>query len=380
MLNWESLNLFLHGCQNLWVIVRGSPEGHVIRGLKKEKEIEKVATKLLGTFKKPFKIAKRDIVIGASAGITFYPRDGNTAGILLRNADVAMYQAKGLGGNQFQIYSSELNKVAILRFERENELRHALENHEFYLCYQPQFNINNKEIIAVEALIRWKHPKLGVIAPVDFIPIAEETGLIIPIGEWVLREACKQNKLWQDTGLANFRVGVNVASQQLKFSRFVEVIKKIIKETGLDPQYLEVEVTENVIIANPEVILMINEISKIGVKIALDDFGTGNSTLANLTKVHVDRLKIDRSFIQNISIENSDEVIIQAIIDMSHSLNYEVLAEGVETQKQLDFLKQKKCEVIQGFYFGSPMTNKELEKFIQHQNKRSYEENAELKD
>ncbi len=345
----------------------------VIRNLKSEREIEKVAVKLLNAFKNPFKIAKRDIVIGSSAGITFFPRDGKSAGMLLRNADVAMYQAKGLGGNQFQIYSSELNKLAILRFERENDLRHAIKNHEFFLCYQPQFNISNKEIIAVEALIRWRHPKQGIIPPVDFIPIAEETGLIIPIGEWVLREACKQNKLWQDSGMAPFRVGVNVASQQLKFSKFTQVIKKIIKETGLDPQYLEVEITENVIIANPEVVHMINDISKLGVKIALDDFGTGNSTLANLTKIHVDRLKIDRSFIQNISIENSDEVIIQAIIDMSHSLNYEVLAEGVETQKQLDFLKEKECEVIQGFYFGIPMEQEELEKFINRSKKGAFD-------
>ncbi|MBY0292087.1 MAG: EAL domain-containing protein [Alphaproteobacteria bacterium] len=343
----------------------------VVQTLKKEKEVEKVAVKLLSIFKKPFRVSKRDIVIGASAGITLYPRDGKTASMLLRNADLAMYRAKVLGGNKFQFYSSEFNKAAMSRMEREIELRQALEKNEFYLCYQPQFNINNKEIIAVEALIRWKHPKHGVLLPMDFIPIAEETGLIVPIGEWVLREACRQNKLWQDNGLPYFRVGVNVASQQLKFSKFVHVIKKIIKEVGLDPQYLEVEVTENVIISNPEIIHMINEISKIGVKIALDDFGTGNSTLANLPKIHVDRLKIDQSFIQNINIENSDELIIQAIIDMSHSLNYEVLAEGVETQKQVDFLKKRKCEFIQGFYFGYPMNNEELEKFIENLNKPS---------
>lgn len=343
----------------------------VARFLKKEKEIEKVAKKLLSVFKKPFKLANRDLVIGASAGIALYPRDGNTTELLIRNADLAMYRAKGLGGNQFQFYSSELNNEALQRLERENELRQALERNEFYLCYQPEFNITTKKIIAVEALIRWHHPKHGVLLPMDFIPIAEETGLIIPIGEWVLREACKQNKLWQDSGVSTFQIGVNVASQQLKYSKFTNTVKKIIKETRLDPKYLELEVTENVIIANPEVIQMINELSKIGVRIALDDFGTGNSTLSNLTKVHVDRLKIDRSFIQNISIDKSDEVIIQAIIEMSHSLNYDVIAEGVETQNQLDFLENKKCEVIQGFYFGTPMEHEELEKFIQNLNKNS---------
>ncbi|MBS0271850.1 MAG: EAL domain-containing protein [Proteobacteria bacterium] len=343
----------------------------VANTLKKEKEVGRVAKKLLSAFKKPFKLAKRDIIIGASAGIALYPRDGKTPEVLLRNADLAMYRAKGLGGNQFHFYSSDLNDEALQRLERESELRQAIENNEFYLCYQPEFNINNNEIIAIEALIRWNHPKYGVLLPMDFIPIAEETGLIIPIGEWVLREACKQNKLWQESGVATFQIGVNVASQQLKYSKFTNAVKKILKETGLDPKYLELEITENVIIANPEVIHMINALSKLGVKIALDDFGTGNSTLSSLTKVHVDRLKIDRSFIQNISIDNSDEVIIQAIIDLSHSLNYEVLAEGVETQKQLDFLKHKKCEVIQGFYFGPPMENKELEKFVQNMNKNS---------
>jgi EAL domain-containing protein (putative c-di-GMP-specific phosphodiesterase class I) len=275
-----------------------------------------------------------------------------------------MYRAKGLGGDQFQLYSSELNEKAMLRLERENELRHAIENNEFYLCYQPQFNVVEKKIIGVEALIRWKHPKYGVLLPMDFIPIAEETGLIIPIGEWVMREACKQNKYWQDSGMAPFRIAVNVASQQLKFSKFAQIIKKIITEVGLDPQYLEVEVTENVIINNPEVIHTINAISKLGVKIALDDFGTGNSALSSFTKVHVDRLKIDRSFIKNINSENDDEIIINAIIDMSHNLNYDVLAEGVETQKQLEFLKNKKCEIIQGYYFGIPMDSEKLKALI----------------
>jgi EAL domain-containing protein (putative c-di-GMP-specific phosphodiesterase class I) len=164
----------------------------------------------------------------------------------------------------------------------------------------------------------------------------------MPIGEWVLKEACRQNKEWQDKGIGPFRVGVSVASQQLKFGKFPQIVKKILKETGLDPQYLEIEVTENVIISNPEIIRTINAISKLGVKIALDDFGTGNPTLSSLTKVHIDRLKIDRSFVESININNSDEIIIQAIISMSHSLNYEVLAEGVETQAQLDFLKNKK--------------------------------------
>lgn len=337
----------------------------LVSKLKKETEIDKIAKKLLNVFKKPFKIANRKIIIGASIGITLYPRDGKEADILLRNADLAMYRAKSLAGNQFQLYATELNQEALLRLERENELQKAIRNKEFYLCYQPQFNAIDKKIIAVEALIRWRHPKKGELLPIDFIPLAEETGLIMPIGEWVLREACRQNKEWQDRGLGYFQVGVNVASQQLKFSKFPQLVTEILKETGLDAQYLEIEVTENVIISNPEIIKTINAISALGVKIALDDFGTGNSTLSSLTKVHIDRLKIDRSFVEGIDINNSDEVIIQAIIGMSHSLNYEVLAEGVETQAQLDFLKEQNCEIIQGFFFGIPLEKTELEKFVQ---------------
>jgi diguanylate cyclase (GGDEF)-like protein len=336
----------------------------VAYNLTKEKEVEKIAKKILTELKIPYNISDREIIIGASVGITLYPRDGETPETLLSNADLAMYRAKSLGGDQFQLYSSELNEKATLRLERENELRHAIENNEFYLCYQPQFNVVEKKIIGVEALIRWNHPKYGVLLPMDFIPIAEETGLILPIGEWVLKEACKQNKYWQDSGITPFRMAVNVASQQLKFSKFAQIIKKTIHEVGLDPQYLEIEITENVIINNPEVSHMINAISKLGVKIALDDFGTGNSTLSSLTKVHIDRIKIDRSFIKNINSDNSDEIIIKAIIDMSHSLNYDVLAEGVETQKQLEFLKNKKCEIIQGYYFGIPMDSEKLKTLI----------------
>lgn len=339
----------------------------VVQSLKNEKEVDKIANNLLEIFNKPFRVGNRNVTIGASAGITFYPRDGKTPDILLRNADLAMYRAKGLGGNQFQFYSEEFNKEAIFKMERENDLRQALKKEEFYLYYQPQFNIKTNQIIGVEALIRWKHPKHGILLPMDFIPIAEETGLIIPLGEWVLREACRQNKRWQDRGLPCVRVGVNVASQQLKSRNFANVLIGIVNEIGLESQYLEIEVTENVIIKNPEVIETINEISRRGIKIALDDFGTGNSTLANLTKIHIDRLKIDRSFIQDIGLEKNDEIIIKAIINISKGLNYEVIAEGVETQKQVEFLKQKDCEDVQGFNFGHPMNTEDIENLLKKQ-------------
>lgn len=338
----------------------------IIQDLKKEKEILHVAQKILTTIQKPFNLANNNITITSSAGIAIYPHDGETPEVLLRSADLAMYGAKGMGGNRVQLYSSELNISAVTRLEKENDLRRAIKNHEFFLCYQPQVNILNKEIIAVEALVRWNHPKYGVISPLEFIPLAEETGLIVPLGEWVLKEACRQNKIWQESGVGYFRVAVNVASDQLKLTKFARIVMKILNETGLDPKYLEIEVTENVFLNKPEIIKMINQISDLGIQIALDDFGTGNSTLSSLTKVRVDRLKIDRSFIQNINQENNSEVIIQAIIDMSRNLNYDVLAEGVETEVQVEFLKLRKCSSIQGFYFGSPMKAEELETFLKN--------------
>jgi len=219
-------------------------------------------------------------------------------------------------------------------------------------------------VTSVEALIRWRHPQKGILLPLDFIPLAEDTGLIIPIGEWVIQKACEQNKVWQHHGLPPFRIAVNVANLQFKQTNFVTRLKEILHQTGLKPEYLEIEVTENVLMSNPSMVRIINELKKIGVQTSLDDFGTGNSSLSYLKKIHIDRLKIDQSFVKNINIERSDEVIIKTIIDVAQSLNYEVLAEGVETQNQVDFLMNKNCNNAQGFYFGKPMSSQEFEKLV----------------
>jgi diguanylate cyclase (GGDEF)-like protein len=336
----------------------------VITDLKKDKSIADIADKLQNIFKEPYKIVKRDTFITASVGISLYPRDGKTVNELLSTADLAMYRAKELGANQFQFYTQGMNKLARLRLKRENELRRAIENDEFFLTYQPQFDLATKKMVSLEALIRWKHPIKGTILPLDFIPLAEETGLIIPIGEWVLKTACKQNKAWQDKGLPSMPVSVNAGSYQFKQPNFVEKVKHILRDTGLKPEYLELEVTENVIVSNPEVMKVIKELRDVGVEVSLDDFGTGNSSLSYLKKVHVDRLKIDQSFVSNIDVDKSDEVIIQAIIDMAHSLDYQVLAEGVETQKQMKFLISKNCQSAQGYYFSKPLSSQEIEVFM----------------
>lgn len=336
----------------------------ILTNITKSDQIARIARKLLAIIKEPLVIAKREIITTASIGICVCPKDGVTVEDLLRNADLAMYKAKESGGNNFQFYTPELNQQSLLRFERETELRHAIQNDEFFLCYQPQLNLETNVISGVEALIRWNHPKYGLMLPIDFIPFAEETGLIIPIGEWVLRTACKQNKAWQDQGYPKIYIAVNVANQQFRQPNFVSFIKSILEETGLEPQYLEIELTENIIIGNIDEINKIEEIKNYGIRIALDDFGTGTNTLNYLRKIPVDRLKIDQSFVHNIGQNRNDDVLIRAIISMANSLDLEVVAEGVETSTHLNFLKQQECQQAQGYYFSKPLIKEDIERYF----------------
>lgn len=336
----------------------------VVRNINNERNVRDIAENLLSVISKPFNIENRDITITTSIGVSFFPKDGKTSDILLRNADAAMYLAKKNGANHYQFYSEDLNRESLNFLEKEMQIRQAIAREEFFLLYQPQMDINKDQLVAVEALIRWNHPEKGVILPIDFIPLAEETGLIIPIGEWVLKTACKQNKAWQKAGLPPIRVAVNITTQQLNQYNLVEFVKEVLNETQLDPCYLELELTENSIVSSTTAISTINTLKELGIHIALDDFGTGYSGLSYLKNLQLDRLKIDRSFVKNIQINRGDEVIIQAIITMAHSLNLEVLAEGVETEAQMDFLKNLKCGEIQGFYFNKPLSNVDLEKLL----------------
>jgi len=334
----------------------------VIESAKKQEDIGKVLVKILKCFAKPFQTPDFEILITASIGISVFPADGDDPDELLRMADIAMYRAKDQGGNRFQFFTAELGKRAAERLGKETELRLAIANEEFFLCYQPQIDSVTKKMRSVEALLRWQHPAKGVILPLEFIPLAEETGLIAPLGEWALREVCKQNKRWQNQGYPKIRVAVNIAAHQIRHGELTKTIYNILQETGLEPKYLELELTENVIINDPNIISIVKELKKLGVYISLDDFGSGCSSLNFLRQIPIDRLKIDQSFIKNINTGSDDEVIIQAIISMAHNLNLDILAEGVETQQQLNFLQLHNCLCIQGFYFSQPLLAAEMEK------------------
>ncbi|TAK75718.1 MAG: GGDEF domain-containing response regulator [Gammaproteobacteria bacterium] len=342
----------------------------ILPGIDEQKALIKTS-ELLRVFNLPFNIADRNLIVSVSIGICVYPKNGNSGEILLRNADAAMYHAKEIKGSNFQFYSDEMSKESLEKLEQEMQLRHALANNEFILCYQPQIDLESERMVAAEVLIRWQHPQKGLLLPLDFIPLAEETGLIVPISEWVLRKACEQNKAWQNEGLPPIRISVNVTAQQFIHQNLVEVVSKILHDTQLNPEYLELELTENVIVSNIEVLNTIGELKKLGVTIAIDDFGTGYSSLSYLKKIPLDRLKIDSSFVQHIKSPSDDEVIIRAIIAMAKNLNLEVLAEGVETQDQLNFLKVHECGDVQGFYFSKPLTTKELEGYLKKSLKTS---------
>ncbi|MFJ1267671.1 EAL domain-containing protein [Legionella lytica] len=323
-----------------------------------------VAERILATLNKTLKIGQRELMISASLGISVYPQDGTTVEELLRHADLAMYRAKALGGNQFQLYDSELQEKCVARLEKETDLRQALIENEFFIEYQPQYDTKHQMLIGIEALIRWNHPEHGIRLPMDFIPLAEDTGLIVPIGEWLIRTACKQNKAWQDKGLTPLPIAVNIATKQFMQPNFIAMIKTILTETRLEAKYLEVEITENVLINSNSVIHAIRQLKQMGVNIVLDDFGTGNSGFNHLHHLPIDQLKIDQSFVQNINNSRSDEIIIQAIINMANSLKLDVVAEGIETLGQLKFLESHSCYKVQGFYFNQPMSANQLEQLI----------------
>lgn len=329
----------------------------ILNSITDQTSVAKVAEKILTTISKSYLFQDRELFITTSLGISLYPRDGEEEETLIKNADVAMYHAKGSGKSKCEFYDAKLSygEEPLKRMEIENGLLFALDREEFQIYFQPQMDIGSGQIIGVEALIRWFHPNLGWISPGTFIPLAEETGMIIPIGNWVLLSACRQMKAWQNQGYPPVTVGVNVSALQFHQQKFVRMVEDVLEESRLDPQYLELEITENVVMKNTDIAKeTLKYLKELGVKISIDDFGTGYSSLSYLKNFQIDKLKIDQSFIRSIAEEKADLAITQAIISMAHSLQLKAIAEGVETEEQREILGSMGCDEIQGYLFSRP--------------------------
>lgn len=310
-----------------------------------------------------FLIEKEEIFTSMSIGISLYPTDGNNAEDLIKNADIAMYRAKEDGKNGYQFFTSDMNEIVSRKSMLAIALRKGIERGEFSVHYQPQINLVSEKIIGVEALLRWNHPNLGAISPAEFIPIAEETGSIHRIGEFVLTEACRQNKAWQNADIPPFRVAVNISALQFAQKDITQIVSQTLQTTGLAPEYLELELTETIIQHAKSAIETMKELSSLGVHLSIDDFGTGYSSLSYLKLFPIDTLKIDQHFTRNIETDSKDAALVKTIIRLAHDLDLNVIAEGVETKDQVEFLKTEQCNQAQGYYFNRPLPANELETF-----------------
>jgi EAL domain-containing protein (putative c-di-GMP-specific phosphodiesterase class I) len=312
-----------------------------------------IAQKLLAALRLPQCIAGHDIKITASLGISIYPDDGEDTATLIKKAEAAMHNAKENGRDDFRFFITDLNLRAREQYAIEEGLRHALEQHEFVLHYQPKLNLETGAITGAEALIRWQHPDRGLVSPAQFIPIAEDSGLIVPISQWVLREACRQAMTWRDADLPPLSMAVNISALEFRDKGFLEGIRAVLHETQLEPRYLELEITEGILMHDVEsTVSVFQTLKDMGVRLAIDDFGTGYSSLSYLRRFPVDALKIDQSFVRDIGTDVNAAALVSTIISMGRSLKLRVIAEGVETQEQLDFLQTHQCEEGQGFYFS----------------------------
>jgi diguanylate cyclase (GGDEF)-like protein len=328
----------------------------LLSNIKSPDDAALIAQKLLEAVAQPTRVEGHELFVTTSIGIALYPQDGDSAESLLKNADNAMYRAKEIGPNQYQLCTTEMNRRATDRLSLENALRRALDRHEFVLHYQPQLRIDGEQVVGMEALLRWNRPDFGLVEPAKFIPIAEETRLIVEIGEWALREACRQAREWQRSRFPDLRMAVNLSPRQFQHADLRRMIAGALDDSGLDPHRLELEITESTAMQNTErTAAILRSLRNMGVQIAIDDFGTGHSSLNYLRSFPIDCVKIDQAFVHEIEGSASDRAIVAAVIAMAHGLNLRVVAEGVETEAQLEFLRNHGCEEVQGFLFSKPV-------------------------
>jgi EAL domain-containing protein (putative c-di-GMP-specific phosphodiesterase class I) len=324
-----------------------------------------VAQKVIANLSLPMELAGETVQVGASVGIACFPYDGESAVELMKHADMAMYEAKSAGRGRYCFFQDSMTSTSVQRLQLETELRHAISHGELQLFYQPKILLGSNRLCGVEALVRWRHPQRGLVPPMEFIPIAEATGLIAPLGDWVLEEACRQSAAWKAQGLGAIRIAVNISAKQMQQGGLVERVVALTRQYGISPSDLEVELTESAIMANvQECARIFTALREIGVLVAMDDFGTGYSSLAYLRRLPLDILKIDRSFVANADRDESDAEIVKMIISLARTLKLDVVAEGVETEGQAAFLRASGCGSAQGFFYSRPQAAADLEKWL----------------
>src|SRR5215213_8892419 len=321
------------------------------------KDVIETIASLSQVLKFSFDLPGHELFATASVGVSLFPLDGEDCQTLLKNAGAALYKAKRSGGANYQFYTADMHELATKRLALESNLRRAIQNEEFLIHYQPRVSVDSLAITGVEALVRWQHPQLGLVSPSEFIPLAEDTGLIVPIGEWVLRTACLQGRRWRDQGFAPIPIAVNISARQFHDQDLSQTVIRILEETGLSPKYLELELTESSIMQNAEFAAdMLSQLKSMGISISIDDFGTGFSSLASLKRLPIDALKIDQSFVREATSDPDDAALVMAIITLAHNLRLKVIAEGVETDEQLQLLQLLRCDEIQGYFFSKPVS------------------------
>jgi diguanylate cyclase (GGDEF)-like protein/PAS domain S-box-containing protein len=339
-----------------------------------------IVQRVMDSVAQPVMLGPKEFFVTCSIGVAAYPSDGTPPESLIEHADIAMYRAKKLGRNNFQFYTPAMNEESLERVRIESALRNALERNEFVLHYQPQVDLKTGRIVGMEALIRWKHPELGMVPPSRFVGVAEDTGLIVPIGAWVMRTAAAQNKAWQDAGLGRLRVAVNVSARQFSAADLVPGIEQVLLDTGLDPSCLELELTESLFMSDvTPAVELLHRMKSLGVQLSIDDFGTGYSSFSYLSRFPIDVLKIDRSFVNDITHDANDAAIVASIIALAHNLRLSVIAEGVETAEQLDYLRHQGCDEMQGYYFSRPLPAQDFEQLLrQHRSLAAPEDELQV--